>query len=976
MRFDFKPVKVESVEDDEYGTIIYIFGQLKNNKTVLVKVRDFCPHVYLELPNDIAWTSSRKQLIKKKINTILGKSENWMPQELKIVMRKKSFYANVQKDDNGNYKEKKFPFLYVSYKGGRQCRSLYFKISKLSNTLRMIGLGQIKVKVHEHNANPVLQFFSKYKLKHGGWNSADGKKISECSKISSCDYEFLCKHHAFRESTVESQVAPMCMSFDIECNSSRIKAIPDAKLPGDVIFQISIVFYRMGERDESKWQKILLSLGNPVIKKKEKIKVITYYSEGELITGFKDLILELNPQTLIGYNILSFDIPYIIERARFKYVLSEFQRIGCLLGKKSPETTIKWKSDAFGEQEFTFLDAHGRLFIDLLPIVKRSYKFSTYKLGVVAQHLIGTTKDPLTPEGIFKCYRMGMRRTKKGNQALGICGKYCVTDSVTVARLSNVLSTWIDLSETASACNVPLLYLYTKGQQIRFFSLFYKKASHENYVIEHDAYTRLDNEHYSGATVIDPIPGVYDWVAPFDFASLYPTTMISNNISTETLVNDTVKNDIPDSECNVCEWEDHIGCSHDTQKRATKPKNIVCSKFRYRFIKSFKGLVARSLEEILLERSKEKKKKKGFERKLREEKLSEAEKSSLLILIDVADKRQLALKIVANSFYGALGANVGFILCLPCAMCTTAWGRKSLDKAVEIIGEKYGGKLIYGDTDSTMVQFPHIKQEELWKYCLRVDKLLEKEFPAPMKLEFEDKIYKKFLIFSKKRYIAHVVKEDINNIVSVLKKGVLLARRDNCKSTTRAYKTVVDMVFAEKSKEDILDYVNKYAMKLFTTTRMIPDFIITKKVGELDSYKIPILPKDDPVEMKRLLDLKKCSDEETYITRCLPAQVSLAVRMRKRGLRVDPGTRLEFVITNRGGIEGKQWEKIEDPKYVEKYPEILHVCPYYYLKKIVNPVDQVFEVCFNSSHDTLRVYKMHVQKSKICKELRNKFLFL
>ena len=66
----------------------------------------------------------------------------------------------------------------------------------------------------------------------------------------------------------------------------------------------------------------------------------------------------------------------------------------------------KWSSSAYKNQEFQFLDAEGRLFVDLLPLVKRDYKFNNYKLKTISDFFLGETKDPLTPKGIFKCYQV------------------------------------------------------------------------------------------------------------------------------------------------------------------------------------------------------------------------------------------------------------------------------------------------------------------------------------------------------------------------------------------------------------------------------------------------------------------------------------------------------------------------------------------------------------------------------------------
>lgn len=1007
-KLPFKSVKVDLEEDKGVkdtrrgrGSVIYITGQTKTNRTIMVIVRDFMPYVFVELPKgefisgqsemgkDIDWKDESnvervKMALMTNITTKYGYKLN--PNKVEFVWKKKTFYANVIKNSKGEMEEKLFPYVKVYYKGDLDRRKLQWALRSTGDCIRVSGIGKIRVKLHEMNADPIIQLFSEMNMNQGGWNSfeynnPDVVAIS-VSKESTCDSEYIVPYKLLGPSSKDDVLKPKGMSFDIECNSHRISAMPDAEKTLDCIFQISAVFFRLSEKNEDKWDKVLLTLGNPEIDQKENIECVSFGSERELIVGFVDLITERNPQVIMGYNILNFDIPYLIKRAKSTSIncLKELRKMGNREGKFSDIQKIKWSSSAYGVQEMEFINAHGRVFLDLLPVVKRSYKMSTYKLKNVSQKFLGVTKDPLTPQGIFKCYRMGMKDDARGRRALGICGKYCVSDSVLVARISNVIQVWIDATETARTCNVPISYLYTKGQQVRFFALLLKNAMHDNYVVEKDAYSRGENENYSGAIVIQPEPGLYKNVVPFDFASLYPTVMISNNISTETLVDDNVPNNIDDDDCNICEWEDHIGCSHDTMVRSTPVKSVICTSHRYRFVKGIKGMVARILESLLHERSLEKKtlkKRKGIMKRLQSEEIMEIDgytAETMAVMVEVSDKRQAALKIVCNSAYGALGAQNGYLPCLPCAMCTTAWGRKYLMKAKDIMCDKYDGEICYGDTDSVMIKFNHVKDEDLWDHCMKIDKLLEVEFPAPMKLEFEEKIYKQFLIFSKKRYIAHVVENDHMVLKSVLMKGVILARRDNSNFVSSIYKECIDMIFDAKTEEDIFNHFNQHIMTLFTKKDIdLTNFIITKTVNAPESYKVELLPEFDEKERTRKLASKKCDSMVMFRARSLPSHVYLANKMGRRGIPVASGTRIEYVITDRGTYDGPLWEKIEDPKYMKQFAGIVNICPYYYLSKCVNPIDQLFEVCFKKKHTILRVYKTHLLKHKICKRIRSDF---
>ena len=113
----------------------------------------------------------------------------------------------------------------------------------------------------------------------------------------------------------------------------------------------------------------------------------------------------------------------------------------------------------------------------------------------------------------------------------------------------------------AKTCRVSMFALYTQGQQIKVYSQLYDYCMKNDIVVEKDAYQVQENERYVGAKVFPPIPGRYKMVVPFDFASLYPTTIIAYNIDYHTWVPDD--SNIPDSKCHVMEWHDHVGCEHD-----------------------------------------------------------------------------------------------------------------------------------------------------------------------------------------------------------------------------------------------------------------------------------------------------------------------------------------------------------------------------------------------------------------------------
>jgi DNA polymerase elongation subunit (family B) len=749
--------------DNDTNTIIRIYGLDKDNKNVCVIVSNFTPYVYIELPKPYSqWNETTSQILGNKLDEILGEKKPIV----KSFMRKyKLYYAYV---DIKTKQRIKFPYLFCSFSNVNDIKNMFFKLKR---NIFVQGVGSIKLKVHESDASPVLQMCCLRNIPTAGWIKFSGNLVDNVDeKITYCDYEYKVRWKNLSPDESNDVPLPLIMGYDIEVNSSVPSAMPESNRPKDKIFQISCSLSRPNMKEEE-YENHLLSLGNP---KKEKLgkNVIlhTYDTESELLVGFTNFIKKYQPNIITGYNIFSFDIPYMIDRAKYCMCIYEFDQQSCIKNGHATEKSIKWSSSAYKDQFFQYLDAEGRLFVDLLPLIRRDYKFSNYKLKTVATNLIGQTKDDLSPQGIFKCYRVGMKGGEAGANALGICGKYCIKDTVLVLNLFEKIQCWIGLTEMAKVCKTSIFSLYTQGQQIKVYSQMYHDCTYKNYVVEKDGYITKEDEYFQGAMVFDPITGLHENVVSFDFNSLYPSTMIAYNLDYSTLVPDD--SDIPDEMCGVFEWDEHQGCIHDPnmikknnysieikvideeikslgkerdkkidklrkkdiqkqidnlklkkkpliEKRAEytkkKPKNIMCGKRKFRFLKSeySVGLMPNILKDLIKARTTTRVEKKDVDEKIKVLKKLEnltkdqtEELSKLETLTIVLDKRQLAYKISANSAYGATGVRRGYLPCMPVAMTTTALGRRNIEKVANIIPEKYGGNLIYGDTDSVLPDTP------------------------------------------------------------------------------------------------------------------------------------------------------------------------------------------------------------------------------------------------------------------------------
>jgi DNA polymerase elongation subunit (family B) len=955
-------------ETQKEVTSIRIYGLSKTNKNVCLRVDDFTPYVYVELPTFITWTQSKAQVVVQKINSMLGRAK---PLKSSLVMRRKLYYAYL--DSNGNHEE--FPFLFLAFSSKSDINILSWK---LKDAISIPQIGNIKLKMHEQKASPALQLQCFCDIPSAGWASFKGTQVSEDEKITSCDFEYYVGWKNLMTYESDDVVNPYVMCYDLEVNSSNPDKMPTVTNPKDKIFQMSCVFFRVGS---TKYEKYLFSLfdPNPEIVGDDTI-VVKCDTESDILEKYANIINEKQPNIISGYNIFKFDIPYMIDRAKLCRVIDIFSKHGFSKYEQAKEKTIKWSSKAYKNSEFSYMDADGRLFIDLLPLIQRDYKFSSYSLKFVSDYFISETKDPLTPKGIFKCYQLAVDGGEQGRKAMGICGKYCVQDSILVAKLFGILQTWFGLSEMAKICNVSMFELYTQGQQKKVYSQVYKFCMAENIVVESDGYISKEDDHYQGAHVFEPIPGVYDCVVPFDFASLYPSIIIAYNIDFTTLIPDN--STIPDSDCNIVEWSEHVSCEHDTVKRKSKSKYKLCGDKCFKFLKTHRGVLPTLLVNLLDARKKTRGIMKDITKKL--DTSSEEEKEKLQTLYNVLDKRQLSYKISANSMYGALGVHSGYLPLMPAAMCVTAVGRKSILKVADTITNEYGARIILGDTDSVYCIFDKFGKDTraIWNWCEKVSDEISKLFPKPMKLEFEEVIYWRFLTLTKKRYMSIKCDKEGNISNKMTKKGVLLTRRDNSNFVRTVYESCITKIFNQEDKDEIIYSIVQQFNKLYSNSFEYKDFIITKSIGSttidedgkvfvaplsstkgmVGDYKVPLLAEEGSAKRMSQFLLKKATTEDEYYLRCLPSQVQLGEKMKKRGQRVDSGSRLEFLVVRTQIAKPKLYEHLENWDYFKDRTGVLKIDFGYYLKAIATQLDQVLSCTVGIS--TFGKEQLDIRKKK------------
>lgn len=722
--------------DDEM--IIHISGMTKDDETVYVKIPNYQPYVYLELPKRIEWTKERARNVFMFLKTYM---KGHGPIKYKLCDKFKLHYKIPGK------------YLMLVFNTHGECRKLEYLLHYPIRINGFTNFEAYEFALHEQNIDPIIKFTVNKKIKPSGWvKVTEMEEYIEDREFSTCDIDMYSSWDDVNPIDIPDTVTihPKWVSFDIETYSiNHNSKLPDPKINDNEVLQIS--FHEMsydGSGKNYNIKKHLLSLHNcPSI---ENVDVRNFASETDLLMGFKSIMHEVDPDILLSYNGLKFDWDYLISRAEHCCIWMEFSKLGRIKDEKSILVANDWESSAYGKQKFSYLEPQGRINIDLLPEIERNYKFDQYSLNAVSEFFLGEKKEDLSPKQLFKLYQIVLETEKylpninfltlkkiktivknlissddaRGiiksikdeilfadlvsiNKAIYKCieiiGIYCVKDSILPLQLITKLNTYISLEQMSNITGVPVSYLLTRGQQIKVLAQVYRRTAFENIIIDFnkkDKKLSTISDKYQGASVVEANAGDYNLVAVEDFASLYPTTMITYNICYTTIVPPEIS--FNEEEMYKCEWDDHVGCSHDIYHRKKKKEEIMCGHNCYNYYKPNirMGLVPSLLRELLVERRKVKKQMKIVKEELSSKLLSgSSEFESKQLLYTILDKRQLALKLSSNSVYGALGAKNGYMPLIAGAASVTAMGRNFIWMSIAYVLKNYPfAKLVYGDS--------------------------------------------------------------------------------------------------------------------------------------------------------------------------------------------------------------------------------------------------------------------------------------
>lgn len=375
--------------------------------------------------------------------------------------------------------------------------------------------------------------------------------------------------------------------------------------------------------------------------------VETVSSEKEMIESFVKLIKDNNFDIIVGYNSDNFDFPYLRDRAKI---------LGVDLDLGMDGSSLKFLRRGYTNAA----TIKGLIHVDLYLVMRRYMNLDRYTLERVYQELFGEEKIDVPGDKIFMYW-------DSDGEELDRLFDYSLDDTVSTLKIAEqTLPINLELTRVVGQPFFDITRMAT-GQQAEWYLV--RKAFEINEVVPNKPTGKdfINRKHESnvGGYVKQPEVGLHENLVQFDFRSLYPSLIISKNISPDVLYHE----------------DDSFDSLVDDE--IDKEDYFISPEHHYMFKKSPKGFIPSVIGNVLDERTRIK---------------TAMKKSTDYTEKMMLDVQQQALKRLANTMYGVYGYSRFRWYSFECAQAITAWGRENIKDAMKF-AEDYGFYAIYADTD-------------------------------------------------------------------------------------------------------------------------------------------------------------------------------------------------------------------------------------------------------------------------------------
>ncbi|EOD46022.1 putative dna polymerase zeta catalytic subunit protein [Neofusicoccum parvum UCRNP2] len=535
--------------------------------------------------------------------------------------------------------------------------------------------------------------------------------------------------------------------------------------------------------------------------------------ELELINKMVDIVRELDPDILTGYEVHNSSWGYAMERARLKYeynICDEFSRM-----KSQSHGHFGKEADRWGFTKTSTIRITGRHMINIWRAMRGELNLLQYTMENVAFHLLHRRIPHFTHQDLTKWYQSGMPRdlAKVLDYFLSR-----VQINLDILEANEIIPR---TSEQARLLGVDFFSVISRGSQFKVESLMFRIAKPENFVLPSPSRKQVGQQNALECLplVMEPQSAFYNSpLLVLDFQSLYPSVMIAYNYCYSTFLG------------RVVGWRGQNKMGFTDFKREPQLLelvkdyvNVAPNGIMYVKPEMRKSLLAKMLGEILETRVMVKS---GM-------KVDKDDKT----LQQLLHNRQLALKLIANVTYGYTSASFsGRMPCSEIADSIVQTGRETLEKAIALIHsvKRWGAEVVYGDTDSLFVYLPGRTRDQAFTIGEEIATAVTERNPRPVKLKFE-KVYHPCVLLAKKRYVGFKYESRTQQEPEFDAKGIETVRRDGTPAEQKIEEKALKLLFRTQDLSQVKAYFQAQCSKIMQGRISIQDFLFAREV-KLGTY--------------------------------------------------------------------------------------------------------------------------------------------
>ena len=462
-----------------------------------------------------------------------------------------------------------------------------------------------------------------------------------------------------------------------------------------------------------------VTFGTKEYKVKDKDQIYNWCKdEAELLVKFIDFVRLVDPDALTGWNIDWFDIPYIVNRCR--KILGDK-----VTNRLSPfhAHTDRCISEYFLDKDKT--EKGYRIFgitnLDYMDMYKgyNPSKHDSYALDFISEVELKEKKlDYSEFDDLMDLYRRDYERFIDYNER----DVYLVERLDQKKQFIRLVITIVLMTKSR--------YQERDGKVKLWDNLIYNLLRDEGIVIP--PAVPKPSRTIIGAYVKEPTPAKYRWVASLDLTSLYPSICMMFNMSPETLMRE---------EQGQLDWVERLLKGEDLAADC-REKGWAMAANGSAYRQDVQGVLPKGMKYVFDTRKAQKNLMLDFKREKEAYlasggKVGSEEYLRLENLIAAADATQGAMKVLANSGYGA-SANKGFrYFNLSIAEGITLTGQLGIQYIGNMmnryLNKKFGTDkdyVITSDTDSAYIQLDNLPSDptNIQQSVDEIDNFLEKEF--------------------------------------------------------------------------------------------------------------------------------------------------------------------------------------------------------------------------------------------------------